>query len=65
MAVERFGQKPCSRGFSDTAGTGKQISVMQPLVLNRIAQGASDGLLARHFIKALRAPFAGDNLIGH
>ena len=65
MAVERFGQKPCSRGFPDTAGTGKQIGVVQPLVLDCITERASDGVLARYFFKALRAPFACDYLIGH
>ncbi len=65
MAIKRFGQKPRGRGFPDTAGAGKQVSMVQPLVLNCITQGASDGLLAGHFVKALRPPFACDYLIGH
>ncbi len=65
VAVERLGQKTRGRGFPDTAGTGKQIGVVQPLVLDCITQRASDGFLARHFFKALRAPFAGDYLIRH
>ena len=39
--------------------------MMKPLVLNRIAECASDRFLACYFVKGLRAPLPGDNLIGH
>ena len=38
---------------------------MKPLVLDGIAQGARDGLLAGYFVKGLRAPLARDHLIRH
>ena len=39
--------------------------MVQTLVLDSIAERARDRFLARYFFKALRAPFAGDYLIGH
>jgi hypothetical protein len=39
--------------------------MMQPLMLDRIAERARNGFLARHFFKGLRAPFASDYLVGH
>ena len=63
VAIERFGEQTRGRSFPDAARAGKQIGVMQPLVLDGIAQRARDGLLSRDFFKSLRAPFACDYLI--
>src|SRR6476659_1124270 len=39
--------------------------MMQPLMLNGVAEGPSDRFLACYFIECLRTPFASDYLIGH
>ena len=39
--------------------------MMKPPVLDGIAERARDWFLACYFVKGLRAPLAGDYLIGH
>src|SRR4026209_1128801 len=39
--------------------------MMQPLMLDGIAEGARNGLLAGYFVEGLRAPLARDHVIGH
>jgi hypothetical protein len=39
--------------------------MMQPPVLDSVAQGARDWFLASDFVESLRSPLAGDYLIGH
>ena len=39
--------------------------MMKSFIFDGVAQRASDGLLARHFVKTLRAPFACDYFVGH
>ena len=65
VAIQGFGEQPRGRCFADAARAGKEISVMQPVVLDRVAQRARDRFLPGDFVKCLRAPFAGDYLIGH
>jgi hypothetical protein len=65
VAIESFCEQTRGGGFADSASTGKQVSVVQPIMFDCVAQRASDGLLTRHFVKALWAPFASYYLIGH
>ena len=62
---ERDREVDRDRCLADAARTRENISVVQSLVLDRIAQRARDRFLAGNFFKGLRAPFPGDNLIGH
>jgi hypothetical protein len=54
-----------SRGLPYSARAGKKISVVQPPVLNRVAQGAGQDFLAGYIFEFLRAPLARDYLISH
>jgi hypothetical protein len=47
------------RGLADAAGAGEEISVMQPPLLERVAQGAHDMLLAYEAREIPRPPLAG------
>ena len=40
VAVEAFGNQPRRRSFANAAGAGKQIRMMQPIVLERILKCA-------------------------
>jgi hypothetical protein len=65
MTIEGLCQQPRRGGFTDAARAGKNIGVMKALMLNGIAQCASDGFLPGNLCESLRAPFACDYLIGH
>jgi hypothetical protein len=65
MTVESFGKQSRGGGFADAARTREQISVVQTLMLDRVAQRAGDCFLAGYFVEALRPPFACNYLVGH
>ena len=65
MTVESFSEQARGRRLANAACATEEISVMQPLVLDGVAQGARDGFLPRHFLEGLRTPFASDDLIRH
>ena len=65
FAVERLGEDARYRGFAHAARTGKQVGVMQALVIQRIDQGTQHVFLTDHFSKFARPPFARQNLIAH
>ena len=65
MAVQGLRQNAGGRRFADAAGSRKQISVMQTVVFDGIAQRLRNVLLAGDLFKSLRPPFSGDHLIGH
>jgi hypothetical protein len=65
VAIKGFGEQARGRRFTDAASAAEEIGVMQPLVLDCVAERARDGLLPRHFLKRLRTPFARDDLIRH
>ncbi len=65
MAVERLCQQTSGRRLSDTSRPRKQVSMMQPPVLDRITKRLRNMLLAGDLVKSLRPPFSGNNLVGH
>ncbi len=65
VTVKGFGDQPRGRGLADAAGAGKKISVMQPAVLNRIAQRLGQDFLPGYVFEFLWAPLARDYLISH
>src|ERR1700730_1860915 len=65
VAIKSFSQKPRGGGFSHAPRAGKEVGMMEPLMLDGVSQGSCDWLLAGDFIESLRAPLAGDYLIGH
>jgi hypothetical protein len=65
VTVQRFREQPRTGCFANATCAGKQIRVVQPLMLDSIAKGSRDRLLACYFVKRLWAPFARDYLIGH
>ena len=66
LAIERLGQNARERGLADAAGAGKQIGMMQPLLFKRVGKRPDHVILSDQLGKALRAPFAGENLsLGH
>ena len=65
MAIQSFGEQPCGRRFSDAARARKEVSVMKPVVLDGIFQGLRNRFLTGDFLKCLRSPFSGDNLVRH
>ncbi len=65
ITIEAFGQNTGNSGFPHTPGTGKQIGMVQPVVIEGIDQGPQHMLLPNHLAKIARAPLAGQNLITH
>ena len=65
MTIERPRDQTCGGGLADAARAGEKISVMQPSMLDRVAQCAGQNFLPRHIFEFLRAPLAGDYLIRH
>ena len=65
LAVEAFGQNPGNRRFTNTAGAGKQVRMMETPFIQRIDERAQNVLLPDHFIKETRTPFSRKYLITH
>ncbi len=65
MAIQCLRQQTRGRCFADASGAGKQVRVMQSLMLDGVAQRARDRLLPGHFVESLRAPLARNYLVGH
>ncbi len=65
LAVETFRQDAGDRRLADPARAGEEEGVVQPITVERIAEGADDVFLAHHFSKAPRAPFPSENGITH
>ena len=65
MAVQRFCEEARRTRFPNTSSAGKDIRVMKTIVLDCVAQSASDWLLSGNFLESLRTPFACDYLVGH
>ncbi len=64
-AIERLGQDARQRGLAHAAGSGKQISMVQPAAMQSMRQRAHDVLLADERFKIPGAIFTGEDLIGH
>jgi hypothetical protein len=65
VAIQRLRQQAGAGSFANAARAGEEIRVMQPLMLDRVAECTCDRLLACYFVKRLWAPFTRDYLIGH
>jgi hypothetical protein len=63
--IERLGQNPRQSGFTDATRTGKQIGMMQSLLLQRMGQRPHDVFLPDQRFEAAGAVFTGEDLIGH
>ena len=49
LTVQAFGKNTRDRGFTHTAGAGKQIGVVQPVVIQRVDQRLQHMRLPNHF----------------
>ena len=65
MTVEAFRDQSRRRRLAYATRAGKQIGMMQAIVLERILERARQDFLSRHIFKFLWTPLAGDYLIGH
>ena len=65
FAVEALGKNSGNGGFTDPTGTGKQIGMVQTLLVKGVDQRSQDVLLANHFVEELWPPFTCKYLITH
>src|SRR5262249_42044500 len=65
MTVEGAREQTRGRGLAPSAGTGKEIGVLQTFVLDRVLQRAGQNFLARYVFEFLWAPLTGDYLVRH
>ena len=65
MTVQRLCEKARAGSFSYPARAGKQVRMVEPAMLDGVAQRACDWFLTCYFVKRLRTPLASDYLIGH
>ena len=56
--IQRLGKDSRNGGFADTARAGEQVSMMQSILRERIAQGTNDMLLPRQLSESLGSPFS-------
>ena len=63
FAVQGLGQDAGDGGLAHAPGARKQVSVVKPLVVERVAQRAHDRVLSDQGIEIARAPFAGQHLM--
>lgn len=57
-AIQGFGKDACDGGFAHAARAGEQVSMMQTVLRQRIAQSLHDMLLPRQLREGFGAPFA-------
>ena len=65
MTIESFGDQTGGRGLAYASRAGKQVGMMKPAVFDRVLQRPGQDLLPGYIFKSLRAPLAGNDLIGH
>jgi hypothetical protein len=65
LTIEAFGEYTGKCSLAHTPGAGKQISMVQSLILEGVFQGSQDMRLSGNFGKIRRAPFPGEYLIAH
>src|SRR6185369_14266111 len=65
LAVEALRQDARERGLAHPARPGEEVGVVQPLLLQRVAQRAHDVLLPHQAAEIPRPPLAGKYLIAH
>src|SRR5262249_55018956 len=64
-AVKRLGENARRRGFPDATRSGKDVGMSDAVVEDCVFQRVGNVLLPDQIGKRLRAPLAGDDLIGH
>src|SRR5262249_8671546 len=64
-AVQRAREDARRRRLADAARAGEDERVGEAPARQRVAQRARDGRLADDVVETLRAPLAGEDLIGH
>ncbi|MCY1311089.1 hypothetical protein D9M70_613540 [compost metagenome] len=65
LAIQAFGENARDGGLANAPGAGKEIGVVQALVVQCIDQGFQHMSLPDHFAERARTPFACKNLITH
>ncbi len=65
FAVQAFGENSRDRGLAHAARAGKQVRVMQAVVVQRVHQRLQYVFLAHHFAETTGPPLACEYLIGH
>ncbi len=65
FTVQAPGQQAANGGFTDPTGAGKQIGMVQTLVLQRMNQRLENVFLAHHILKGMGPPFSGKYLVAH
>ena len=63
-AIQRLGKDTRNGGFAHPACAGEQISMMQPVLGERVAQRPDDMLLPRQLREGFRTPFAREDRCG-
>ena len=61
LAVQALGQDPRDGGLADPAGTGEQVGMVQPLVVQGVDQSLEHMGLADHFTEGTGTPFTRKN----
>jgi hypothetical protein len=64
-AVERLREDARARRLANPADTREQERVRDPALLNRVAEGARDVLLADEILERLRTPLSGKDQVAH
>ena len=64
-AVERLREDARGRGLAGAARADEDVSLRQPVLLDRVLERARDVLLADDLVERLRAIFAGENRVAH
>src|SRR6476620_3347453 len=64
-AIQGHRQNAGDGRLADAAVTAEDVAMRDPLLLDRVFQGAGDVLLPNHLGKTLRTVFARQNLIAH
>ena len=65
MAIQRARDESRRGRLADAPRSGEKVCVVQAIVRDRVLQRLSQDFLAGYVFKFLRAPLAGDYLIGH
>src|SRR6266702_6074365 len=65
LAIEAFREDPGEGRLAHATGPGKQVRVVQALLIQRVAQRLDHVLLPDQRLERARTPLAGENLVRH
>src|SRR6266849_9427848 len=65
LAIEAFREDPGEGRLAHTAGPGKQVRVVQPILIQRVAQRLDDVLLPDQRLERAGTPLASEDLVRH